>query len=45
MAVHIAQDGPATVLAQRVDRNLNNDIDIVHGVSPPPAWSSRPRRR
>ncbi|BCP05481.1 PaaI family thioesterase [Mycobacterium paraintracellulare] len=31
MAVHVAQDGPATVLAQRVDRNLNNDIDIVHG--------------
>ncbi|AFC54434.1 MULTISPECIES: PaaI family thioesterase [Mycobacterium] len=31
MAVHVAEDGPATVLAQRVDRNLNNDIDIVHG--------------
>jgi uncharacterized protein (TIGR00369 family) len=31
MAVHVVEDGPATVLAQRVDRNLNNDIDIVHG--------------
>ncbi|WP_062908816.1 PaaI family thioesterase [Mycobacterium avium] len=31
MAVHVVQDGPETVLAQRVDRNLNNDIDIVHG--------------
>jgi uncharacterized protein (TIGR00369 family) len=31
MAVHVAEDGPATVLAQRVDRNLNNDMDIVHG--------------
>ncbi|BBZ47979.1 PaaI family thioesterase [Mycobacterium parmense] len=31
MAVQVTQDGPATVLAQRVDRNLNNDIDIVHG--------------
>jgi len=31
MAVHVAQDGPATVLAQRADGNLNNDMDIVHG--------------
>jgi uncharacterized protein (TIGR00369 family) len=31
MAVHVVEDGPATVLAQRVDQNLNNDIDIVHG--------------
>jgi uncharacterized protein (TIGR00369 family) len=31
MAVHVVEDGPATALAQRVDRNLNNDIDIVHG--------------
>jgi uncharacterized protein (TIGR00369 family) len=31
MAVHVVEDGPATVLAQRVDGNLNNDIDIVHG--------------
>jgi uncharacterized protein (TIGR00369 family) len=31
MAVHVTEDGPATVLTQRVDRNLNNDIDIVHG--------------
>jgi uncharacterized protein (TIGR00369 family) len=31
MAVQVAEEGPATVLAQRVDRNLNNDIDIVHG--------------
>jgi uncharacterized protein (TIGR00369 family) len=31
MAAHVADSGAATVLAQRVDRNLNNDIDIVHG--------------
>jgi uncharacterized protein (TIGR00369 family) len=31
MAVHVADSGPAAVLAQRVDHNLNNDIDIVHG--------------
>lgn len=31
MAAHVADSGPAPVLAQRVDRNLNNDIDIVHG--------------
>jgi uncharacterized protein (TIGR00369 family) len=31
VAVHVTEDGPATVLTQRVDRNLNNDIDIVHG--------------
>lgn len=31
MAAHVAEDDPVTVLTQRVDRNLNNDIDIVHG--------------
>jgi uncharacterized protein (TIGR00369 family) len=31
MAAHVADSGGAPVLAQRVDRNLNNDIDIVHG--------------
>jgi uncharacterized protein (TIGR00369 family) len=31
MAAHVADRGAVTVLAQRVDRNLNNDIDIVHG--------------
>jgi uncharacterized protein (TIGR00369 family) len=31
MAAHVADSGPASVLAQRVDHNLNNDIDIVHG--------------
>ena len=31
MAAHVADSGGVTVLAQRVDRNLNNDIDIVHG--------------
>ncbi|MGV0037253.1 PaaI family thioesterase [Mycobacterium paraffinicum] len=31
MAVHVADNGPTAVLAQRVDHNLNNDIDIVHG--------------
>ena len=31
MAAHVADSGAAPVLAQRVDRNLNNDIDIVHG--------------
>jgi uncharacterized protein (TIGR00369 family) len=31
MAAHVANSGAAPVLAQRVDRNLNNDIDIVHG--------------
>ena len=32
LAVHICDGEPAApVLAQRVDRNLNNDIDIVHG--------------
>jgi uncharacterized protein (TIGR00369 family) len=31
MAAHVADRGAVTVLAQRIDRNLNNDIDIVHG--------------
>jgi uncharacterized protein (TIGR00369 family) len=31
MAAHVANSGAAPVLTQRVDRNLNNDIDIVHG--------------
>ena len=31
MAAHVADSGPDSVLAQRVDPNLNNDIDIVHG--------------
>ena len=31
MAAHVADSGAVTVLAQHVDRNLNNDIDIVHG--------------
>src|SRR3984893_17185319 len=31
IAAHIADSGAVTVLAQRVDHNLNNDIDIVHG--------------
>ena len=31
MAAHVADHGAVTVLAQRIDRNLNNDIDIVHG--------------
>jgi uncharacterized protein (TIGR00369 family) len=31
MAAHVADSGPPSVLAQRVDHNLNNDIDIVHG--------------
>lgn len=31
MAVHVKDGGADSVLAQRVDRNLNNDIDIVHG--------------
>lgn len=31
MAVHVAPDTDGHVLMQRVDPNLNNDIDIVHG--------------
>ena len=31
IAAHIADSGAVTMLAQRVDHNLNNDIDIVHG--------------
>ena len=31
MAAHVADRGAVRVLAQRIDRNLNNDIDIVHG--------------
>jgi len=31
MAAHVADSDAVTVLAQRVDHNLNNDIDIVHG--------------
>jgi uncharacterized protein (TIGR00369 family) len=31
MAAQVADDGPDAVLVQRVDHNLNNDIDIVHG--------------
>jgi uncharacterized protein (TIGR00369 family) len=30
-AVHVVDRAPGQVLAQRVDGNLNNDIDIVHG--------------
>ncbi|MDT5337464.1 MAG: hypothetical protein QOD90_2969 [Mycobacterium sp.] len=31
MAVHVRPEEPGLVLSQRVDPNLNNDIDIVHG--------------
>jgi uncharacterized protein (TIGR00369 family) len=31
MAAQVADSGAAPVLAQRIDSNLNNDIDIVHG--------------
>jgi uncharacterized protein (TIGR00369 family) len=31
MAVHVKPDAVGHVLAQRVDPNLNNEIDIVHG--------------
>jgi uncharacterized protein (TIGR00369 family) len=31
MAAHVINHDPNPVLAQRVDNNLNNDIDIVHG--------------
>jgi uncharacterized protein (TIGR00369 family) len=31
MAVHVRPEMDGCVLAQRVDPNLNNDIDIVHG--------------
>src|SRR6202046_4175169 len=31
IAVHVVDRDRGTVLAQRVDGNLNNDIDIVHG--------------
>jgi uncharacterized protein (TIGR00369 family) len=31
MAVHVREDDSGAVLSQRVDPNLNNDIDIVHG--------------
>jgi uncharacterized protein (TIGR00369 family) len=31
MAAHVTDGGADPVLAQRVDHNLNNDIDIVHG--------------
>ena len=31
MAVHVRDDESGSVLSQRIDRNLNNDIDIVHG--------------
>jgi uncharacterized protein (TIGR00369 family) len=31
MAAHVGDRDSAAVLAQRVDCNLNNDIDIVHG--------------
>jgi uncharacterized protein (TIGR00369 family) len=31
MAAHVIDHDPNPVLAQRVDSNLNNDIDIVHG--------------
>ena len=31
MAAHVTDGGADSVLAQRVDHNLNNDIDIVHG--------------
>jgi uncharacterized protein (TIGR00369 family) len=30
-AMHVVDRGSGPVLAQRVDSNLNNDIDIVHG--------------
>jgi uncharacterized protein (TIGR00369 family) len=30
-AMHVVDRAPGPVLAQRVDGNLNNDIDIVHG--------------
>jgi uncharacterized protein (TIGR00369 family) len=31
MAVHVRDGNSEAVLTQRIDRNLNNDIDIVHG--------------
>jgi uncharacterized protein (TIGR00369 family) len=31
MAAHVADSGPISALAQQVDPNLNNDINIVHG--------------
>ena len=31
MAAHVRSREPDCVLAQRIDANLNNDIDIVHG--------------
>ncbi|QEN16507.1 PaaI family thioesterase [Mycolicibacterium sp. ELW1] len=31
MSVHVTSDESDSVLSQRVDPNLNNDIDIVHG--------------
>ena len=31
MAAHVTDGGAGPALAQRVDHNLNNDIDIVHG--------------
>ncbi|MGH3643224.1 MAG: PaaI family thioesterase, partial [Mycobacterium sp.] len=31
MAVHVRPDADGHVLVQRIDPNLNNDIDIVHG--------------
>jgi uncharacterized protein (TIGR00369 family) len=31
MAVHVQRDAVGHVLSQRVDPNLNNEIDIVHG--------------
>ena len=31
IAAHVVDRDPGPVLAQRVDGNLNNDIDIVHG--------------
>ncbi|TPG36590.1 PaaI family thioesterase [Mycolicibacterium hodleri] len=31
MAVHVAPDAVGHVLVQRVDPNLNNELDIVHG--------------
>lgn len=31
MAVHVRDGDSSSVLSQRVDPNLNNDIDIVHG--------------
>jgi hypothetical protein len=46
MAVSVRRDtSDDVVLWQRVDPNLNNDIDIVHGGWRQPAWNSRPRRR